>query len=52
MTDPCTSVNRNFWRGDPESLRANRSAYYTITLKTSQYLSNIDQQEDAFTIVY
>ena len=24
----CTSVERNSWRGDPESLRANRSAYY------------------------
>ena len=24
----CTSVNRNSWGGDPESLGANRSAYY------------------------
>ena len=24
----CASVIRNSWRGDPESLRANRSAYY------------------------
>ena len=24
----CASVNRNSWGGDPESLRANRSAYY------------------------
>ena len=25
----CTLVNRNSWGGDPESLGANRSAYYT-----------------------
>ena len=24
----CASVNRNSWGGDPESLGANRSAYY------------------------
>ena len=24
----CASVNRNGWGGDPESLGANRSAYY------------------------
>ena len=24
----CPSVNRNSWGGDPESLGANRSAYY------------------------
>ena len=24
----CASVNRNSWGSDPESLRANRSAYY------------------------
>ena len=24
----CTSVNRNSWGGDPESLGQNRSAYY------------------------
>ena len=24
----CVSVNRNSWGGDPESLGANRSAYY------------------------
>ena len=24
----CTSVSRNSWGGDPESLGANRSAYY------------------------
>ena len=24
----CTSVNRNSWGGDPESLGANKSAYY------------------------
>ena len=32
------SVNRNSWVGDPESLGANRSAYYPIT---SHYLFNI-----------
>ena len=25
----CASVNRNSWGGDPESLGANRSAYYS-----------------------
>ena len=52
MTSPWASINRNFWGGDPESLRANRSPYYTITLKTSQYLLTVDQQEDAFIVVY
>ena len=29
LIDPgCASVNRNSWGGDPESLGANRSAYY------------------------
>ena len=32
MTGPvdlgCVSVNRNSWGGDPESFKANRSAYY------------------------
>ena len=34
------SVNRNSWGGDPESLGANRSAYYG-TLETSHYLFTI-----------
>ena len=36
----CASVNRNSWGGDPESLGANRSAYYP---QTSHYLFNSDQ---------
>ena len=41
----CASVNRNSWGGDPESLRANRSAYYPQDQSLFVYISYLSKLE-------